>query len=228
MLVRQLFKELSLGELSNLSMAADGSGVIVEEKQSKIMLYAQDGLTKLYGLFLLSEKSITVETRDDVTIYPLELRYAVTQETPGVTPHIIDTEEDPFLGDLIKVLSVVDSVGDYVALNDGEAEVSVFTPSPALLRVPEPSGTYVVSYQANHTSLVDETSMISLPSVLEPALKSFIAGKVYGHMNGQENAILAQGYMAEFETTVLAVTDRDLVNSSTSQTNSRFDRNGWV
>jgi hypothetical protein len=227
MLVRQLFKELSLGELSNLSLSADGTGVIVREKQSKIMLYAQDGLTKLYGRFLLSEKSIKVETRDDVTTYPLELRYAVSQGTSGVIAHIIDTEEDPFLGDLIKVLSVVNSLGEYVPLNDGESLESLFTPSPSLLRVPEPGETYTVSYQANHAILVDETSTISLPSVLEPALKSFIAGKVYGHMNGQENAILAQGHMAEFENTVLNVIDQDLVNSSTSQTNSRFERNGW-
>jgi hypothetical protein len=228
MLVRQLFKELSLGELSNLSLSAEGTGVIVKEKQEKILLYAQDALTKLYGRFLLSEKSIVVQTRADVTVYPLELRYAVSQNTPDLTAHIIDTEADPFLGDLIKVLSVVDSEGNYVALNDGEALLSVFTPSPSLLRVPEPGPAYILSYQANHAELVDDASEIILPGVLEPALKSFIAGKVYGHMNGQDNAVLAQNHMAEFEGVCLDVTDRDLVNSSTAQTSSRFQRNGWV
>jgi hypothetical protein len=227
MLVKALFKELSLGELSNLSLSADGSGTIIEEKQGKILLYAQDGLTKLYGRFLLSEKVLILRTIAGQTSYPLESRYAVSQLDDDDEATILDNDEEPFTDDLVKVLAV-SQMGDYVPLNDTEACGSVFTPSPTILRVPETGGTFSLVYQANHPKLVDEESVISLPEVLWPALKSFVAGKVYSHMNGQDNMVLSQNHMAEFEGICLDVVDRDLVSTSISSTNSRFNRNGWV
>lgn len=227
MLVKQLFKELSLGELSNLHLAADGNGRIIEEKQDKILLYAQDGLTKLYGRFLLSEKMLILRTISGKTTYPLESRFAATEVHDDDDATILDTEDEPYTDDLVKVLAV-SQMGNYIPLNDAEAFDSVFTPSPTILRVPGPGGTYNLTYQANHPKLTGLDSVIVLPEVLWPALKSFVAGKVYSHMNGQDNAMLSQGHMAEFDSICLDVIDRDLVSTSSASTNSRFAKNGWI
>jgi hypothetical protein len=55
-----------------------------------------------------------------------------------------------------------------------------------------------------------------------------VACKIYGDMNGQENMVKSQEQMSVFEGICAEAIDRDLVNTSSSSTNTKFHQRGWV
>ena len=58
MLLEDLYQRLSYGELNNLSMAADGNGVILDSGQPRITMYANEALVRLYTTFVLRTNSL--------------------------------------------------------------------------------------------------------------------------------------------------------------------------
>lgn len=238
MKIDELFRQLSLGELSNLSISADGSGTIKPEQHQKIILYTQTALNALYGKFLLLEKTLMLTPLAGIGRYPLLARHSIYGRPDGEIsdPYIIDTPEEPFSEDVIKVLSVMDQEGRQVFLNDEGAAFSLFTPAPQVIQFPReiPSWVKILSlsltYQAKHPQLDPENldQDFEIPSVLETALRYHIAGSVYSHMNGDSNTAKGLEFMTKYEKEVAEVIDRDLVSQTGSSSNHRFNRNGWV
>lgn len=232
--VSELFTKLSFGELSNISMAINGSGGIQEQDQPKIINYANEALIRLYSRFNLREKDVLVEMVEHITNYHLISRFAETKYNPDVEPYpyIKDLPREPFADDVIKILSVFDSLGCELPLNDPESPHSVFTPQANVLQVPNPIEGVALSvhYQAKHAVLSEscQSEEIQLPDVLHGALTSFIAYKVYSHMNTQEATTRGQEHFAIYEQIANSVTESDTVSTSISATNSRFHKRGWI
>lgn len=232
--LENLFQKLSYGEFSNLSLGIDGDGSIEERHQPKIVLHANEGLLRLYTRFLLLEKDVIVEQVSHITNYHLLSRFAESNWNPEEEPipYIKDLGREPFQEDVIKILSVYDSHGRQLPLNDNERVDSVFTPQAKLLQVPHPRDRVSLSlhYQAKHPALsIDRLDQeVDLPEVLHGALTAFIASKIYGNMNTAESTAKSQEHGALYENICNEVTEKDLVSSSTSTTNSRFHLRGWI
>jgi hypothetical protein len=233
--VTQFLARLSRGPLSNLSMSNDGDGTINVTRVDAIIDYLNEGLLKLYSKFILNEGEIILEQIENFTSYKLHSDYAVS--TGGVAPletYIKDTIDVPFGNDLIKILSVFRTGGCEVALNDATKEDSFYTPQFDVLQVPDPvaGAPLYILYQARHPEIVTGDDfgdqVIVLPAVLENALLSYVAFKVYFHMNGQENAASAGAHNSAYEADIALVEDKDLVNSSQSNTNTKFSQRGFV
>ncbi|ANJ65217.1 putative 30 kDa protein [Erwinia phage vB_EamP_Frozen] len=234
MKISELYKTLSYGELSNLSIGMDGVGSILEDAKPRILHYANEGLTRLYGRFILKEKDVMIELVDHITNYHLLRMYAESYFDPEVVgyPYIKDLFNEPFTEDVIKILSVYNGVGQKLPLNDNERSDSLFTPTGKILQVPNPRTGVSLSvlYQAKHPELLpnDEDQDIHLPQVLEGALVAFIAYKVFSHMNTDVSTAKAQEHMSVYASVCDEVEQHDLVNSSISTTNSCFRKRGWV
>lgn len=234
MKISELYKTLSYGELSNLSIGMDGVGSILEDAKPRILHYANEGLTRLYGRFILKEKDVMIELVDHITNYHLLRMYAESYFDPEVIayPYIKDLFNEPFTEDVIKILSVYNGVGQKLPLNDNERSDSLFTPTGKILQVPNPRTGVSLSvlYQAKHPELLpnDEDQDIHLPQVLEGALVAFIAYKVFSHMNTDVSTAKAQEHMSVYASVCDEVEQHDLVNSSISTTNSCFRKRGWV
>lgn len=237
MKVSDLLKRLAIGELNNLHLAS--TGVIQEEKIPQILMYLNEGLLRLHTRFLLREKSLVIQMREEVTNYHLVKKFALSQydpENPPASwnkPYILDLSHDNFEGDVIKILSVYDYTGTKLPINDIEDSMSVFTPQPNILQIPFPVQDLMmgVEYQARHPIIPDEDYSnieVEIPECLESALQCYIAGKVYSHMNTQENSLKGQEYLMLFEASCQEVVDRDLVSETRIATNSRFEKRGWV
>ena len=236
MKLQELFKELALAELSNLALA-DGGDISIQ-KRPQIALYTNGGLLELHTRFLLKEKDLLIEMQEAVTNYHLLKKYAYShydsENLPQdcCIPYIIDMGREQFQEDVIKILSVYSSTGCKLPLNDLEKFDSVFTPQSTVLQVPFPIPGYSLSveYQAMHPKLRHDEldSEIELPEVLYRPLRSYIAGQVFMHMNTQENTAKGQEHMLTFESSCQEVIDRDLVSSSSSTTNVRFEKRGWI
>lgn len=233
--VDELFSVLSYGELSNLSMSTESGGSIEESKQPTIILYANEALLKLHSRFCLSEKDLNLELVPHITNYHLISRFAESNQAEKRErySYIKDLLCDKFEGDVIRILSVTDKYGTTLPLNDPNNSRSVFTPQPVILQVPNPTPgmSLAVHYQARHRKLLadsEEEQIIELPDILHVALTAYIAYNVYTTINTAEATGKAQEHLAKYEATCQEAEEKDLVSTSSSQTNARFEKNGWI
>lgn len=223
--IQELFRRLSYGPLSNLSVGSEGAGTIVEAKHPNMISLVNQSLLRLYSRYVLKEDDVGVICREHITKYDLSVN----------SSYIMSLTASPFQADVIKVMSVFNSGGTELALNDVENQLSLFTPSPTVLQVPMPveNELIVVKYQARHVPLAYSgvgylAQKIVLPSVLEEALIAHVAMQVYGNMNGQENMVKSADHRGRFEEICREVTDRDTVNSSSSTTTSKLHDRGFA
>lgn len=228
-----LYTDLSYGELSNLSMSGDMGGSIAEESQPKIIRACNEALTRLYSRFILKENDVLIEQESHITNYHLVDRFSLNRGEPEEDyRYIRDTSGEPFKGDVLKILSVFGDHGIEYPLNDTENPNSVFTPQYNVLQVPRPvqGRSLSILYQASHEKLVDgdNEQEIILPDVLYGALRAFIAYKIYSQINTQEATAKAQEHLNQFESVCTEAVEKDLVNTSISQTNSKFQKRGFA
>lgn len=233
--VEELLRRLSYGELSGLSIGNEGSGLIDEQARPKVIAYINEGLTRLHSRFLLREKALYIQQEEGVSNYHMLSKHAHSRAgQPGASEdlYIIDVD-DPFQDDLIKILQVTNSAGITIPLNDAENSKSYFTPQPNLLQIPAPKGgeLLAIGYQARHQYIdYDDGApmLIELPYVLEEALTSYVAYKVFHHMNGPENSAKALEHQANYDRVCVEVADQDLVSQSTATTSAKFYERGFV
>lgn len=232
--IKELFADLSFGELSNTAIGNEGNGLITDAGKERVIRFANDGLLKLHTRFILRQNDVLIEMVEWITNYHLLRKFAESQT--GISTqrylYIKDLYEEPFQEDVIRILNVFDSNGCEMPLNDEGNIASVFVPQGNLLQVPHPVEGMALSigYQAKHPMLTldNMNQEIELPDVLMPALRSWIAYRTFFQINTQESLATAAGHQASFETTCSEVVEQDLVSTSQSQTNNRFQRNGWI
>lgn len=234
--IKDLLKRLAIRELSNTAISESKN--IVKAAHDQVIDAANESLTALYSRFILLEKGLLIEMREGITNYHLSPKYAYSsydKENPPpewCLPYIHDLHCERFTGDVVKVLSLYDSLGRSIPLNDENAPWSVFTPNPTVIQIPRqlPCQALSVNYQAKHPTLVatNLNQVIHIPDVLWVAFTSYIGSEIYAAINTQEAKQTSDRLRSKYEAECKMVIDRDLVNSSTSTTNSRFDNGGWV
>lgn len=234
MQVSDLFRSLSFGELSNLSMANEGNGTIKEESKPKLLLYANEALLRLYSRFVIRERDVLIRMYKHITNYHLLPRFAVVAGAAmnvETIRYIRDLPKEPFEQEALMILAVYDSNGSRLPLNDENQPLSVFTPQTNVLQVPVPEdGKYLsVSYQCAHSVLtIDPDAYIYVPEVLKGAFTAYIAYKVFSHMNTQESTAKAQEHMAVYDGICTELEAKNTLSTSVSNTFSLFEARGFV
>lgn len=231
--IKDLYRKLSHGVLKNLSMSGEGSGDIREKDRPSVIDAANETLLRIYSRFVLREKDVLIQQMDGVTNYHLLKRFAVfTEDSPEHKRYILDMGLEPFEEDVIKILTVYNSDGYRMPLNDNEAPWSLFTPQANVLQVPnpEPDKALSVLYQARHPELkVDELEQpIELPDVLHGAFLAHIGFQIYEAMGTAESQGRAQGLFQQYTMIIDDAVANDSVQTSISTSNSRFEKRGWV
>lgn len=233
MKVSDMYRKLSFGKLSNLGMSSNGSGIIIESKKPQIIEFANDALFRLYSKFNLSQKDVLIEMVSHITNYHLIKKFAESSYDPREVqyPYIKDLPNEPFEEDVIKILSIWNSLGCRLPLNDPDTPFSAFTPAPNILQVPRPLDYVSISvmYQAKHKLLIvgDPDQEIVLPEVLDNAFLTYIAYSVYSSIGSDGSTAKAQEHLALFDSLCTEAVEFDLLSTSVSTTNSQFDAKGW-
>jgi hypothetical protein len=244
MKLSQLLARLSRGPLSNIAMSNDGDGTILAARQPALVDYINDGMLQLHSQFVLIENELIIEEQEGTTSYKIHSDYSM-ETGVGPVAYIRDSAQDPYKNDLIKILAIYrdNTTGGSqpvsVALNDATKDDSLYTPKFDVLQIPDPvqdSPLYLL-YQAKHPELliggteeapvVDLEQEFELPDVLVPALIEYVSYKVFTHMNGQEHTAKAKEHFDNYRMIVGHVEDKDLVNSSLSNTNTKFNERGF-
>lgn len=231
----ELFADLSRLELRNLSIANEGDGTIAESGRLTVAGYVNDSLRRLYADFPLKKKDVLVLMQSHITNYHLIPRFAVTYRPTGSTDnetfrYLLDLPQEPFVGDLIKILTVFNSSGAELPLNDRRRPDSLFTPEAHVLQVtrPEHDRALSVLYQARHAKLSGELEEeVVIPDILEEALRALVAYKVFSSMNTAVSTAKANEHFQNYTAILRGVVEKDLVSTSIGTTNTRFEAGGW-
>lgn len=210
MKVEELLIALSLTELSNLAIGNDGDGRICERDVDKLLIYVNDGLTKLFSRFVLD----TVTT--PLAIVPNQVYYY-----PNFT----------YTFKILKVYSEVRRV--FLPINNESSSLGVWIDASmrvTLATVPTEADVYTCTRQLNHDKAVKENldMVLRVPDVLMDALRAYVAFKVYHNMNTPEAMAIAKVHLGNYTNIITEVRTEDLVMDSIIGSNNKFDNNGWV
>lgn len=235
MTLQEYLKLLSYGELSNLWGPSTIKGEFPTEKLPIIINGLNEGLLRLYTKFNLKENFVFVELNEITTLYLLTKDHIILEdEEPSYDRYIYSPEDHPFRDDVIKILSIRSSLGNKVKLNDGGRDCcSVFTPVYKGIQVSHPMEGIIlaVNYQAKHPTLSVDIDLnkqyIELPETLYGALNNYVAYYIHSNMNTETAIANAQKYLTMFNSLVDEAISSDIVNSSYSQTNTKFFERGW-
>ena len=230
--INDFIEQMCLGELSNLYLGEQGQVELSPMRRKKMVSYVNQGLKALCSRFKLVQKELIIRGMDHVSLYPLRKEHSMTNGT-SVLKFIDDRHCDPFDGGVIKVLGVFNEMGMEFPLNDHNDNASLFTPSFDTLQITHAVSNqgYSVIYQALHPMIVDADdgcTEFNLPPMLEEALMAFVAGKVYGHMNGEANKATSKDHMATFEAKCVEAGVLDMSAESAVTSHNKAQMKGFV
>lgn len=230
---RHLLSQLSYGEFNNTSIGNEGSGTINKSHMGRVLTYINDGLMDLATRFKLNEKVVHIQLYDHITDYHLLSRFAVSQQPqPDVPfPYILDSNRTPFKGDVLKILAVWDNFDRERSLNDESDFRSVFTLRPNVLTVPYPEDkvTLFVHYSAKPQLVTTENldEELDIPDFMVPALRMFVASKVFMTLGSSDNMRLGQDFQIQYITAINSLKQADALSESRFTANA-FNNRGWV
>lgn len=233
-------KQLARGALRNTSLADLRNDIGNHQDEfAQVCTMIDEALLRLYSRFVLKEKHLVLEMQPGVTFYHLKSMYSVTGANPILVPHpyIMDLPNEPFLEDVVKVLSVFDSKGIQRPLNDHSKPYGIFTPQADVIQnmYPQTLEALGVAYQARPLSTLQKDSVgwredteFYLPDCLLPALSAYVAYTYHQGVGTSEAVSTAMIQIKMYDEICREVERMDLVNQSLSCTNTRFNQNGWI
>jgi hypothetical protein len=248
MKLKEIFDQLTHGELSQLSIGGSDAGAIAPANYGKVLSHVNMGLTALYKRFPLKEGRLTVELQTGMTTYPINSNFAANSRRSRESVRFIkDSAVEPFKDDIHKIERVYTSTGYEMGLNDETDPFSVFTPSATVLRVPAlvvagsvdlpdelKTETLEVVYRANHPIIVQGIGLfepdridVELPYSHLEALLFYVASRVHTPTGMTNETNMGNTYYQKYEASCQQLEVSNLRVDQGSQ-NGRLYRNGWV
>jgi hypothetical protein len=247
MKLKEVFDQLTYGELSQIFIGGGTAGEIRQADYGKVVAHINLGLTAIYKRFHLKEGRFVVELQDGLTTYQLSSQYCQSNTRSRQVVKYIDDTAFPFADTLLKVEHVFAESGFEFSVNNPVDKLSINTPSQRVLTVPaeivaqDPSlvdelktSTLEVVFRANHKKIVVEDNDIEpeeyeleLPEThLEPLL-FFVASRVHtpAGVGGEDNT--GNMYYQRYELACQALENQNFQIDKGAQYN-RLEKNGWV
>ncbi len=231
-----IFEQLTYGELKQVTMGGYGKGGISEEDFPELISHLNRGMIALYARFPIKENEVAIQQYDHITTYELNSKYSLSKNDPSVAyKYIIDTVENPFQDNVMRIDTAYDELGAEVPVNDYNNTNSIYTPTYDSIQIPFPVGsnTTFIVYRANHINIplnsTDTSIEIDLPTVLVEALLSYIASRVHASRTSSESAIQESiNLLAKYERICMEVEQKNLLRNAEIPTNVRIDTDGWA
>jgi len=231
MLLSEIFDQLATGELAQHKYGK--SGVIEPADYPALIRHVNMALTELHKRFPLKTKELKIAQFSNISLYHLNIKHAVSNTGSTETKYIIDSADNPFLDDLIKIDSVYDDYGEQIPLNDEALDKSVFMAGYDTIQIPfsvDGLNIYVI-YRAKHAdistiSLPNETE-VDIPSTLLEPLLSYIAARCYSTLNSQLGNTTSSFYFSKFNLYCEKITEDNVLNEARSMTNNKLHYKGF-
>lgn len=226
MTVDDLINDLKYGELSAHGIFA--LDPLSNKNREKLIAVINMGLLTLYTRFPLLTKELTLKQLNTVTKYKLSSDFARSEG--GSVIYIIDTEDDPFTDDVIRIEAVYDDIACECVLNNTSDCNVILTPSMDTLEIPYPiDGVYLsVVYRAKHPYVSDNKPDILLPEHLKPVLLNYIAHRIYSGVAAQDGMALAQAFYQKYMMLSNELNQDGMVNKADGEYFEQFVKGGWI
>ena len=241
MRLQEIFESLAMGEFSQLSIGGQEQGVVNASNYPNVLNHVNLALTTIFTRFTLLEGRVVLALQDMRENYALTSEFAVNgrSASDGVR-YLLDTEDDPFKDDILKVERVLTEKGIELALNDKSNPQSVTTPSALKLRVPHTTkqcfktDTLTLVYRANHPKIKFREGYfeparieVQLPESHLMALLYFVASRVNNPIGMTNEFNAGNNYAVKFEQECQRLESEGLEVDQGSG-NDRLERGGWA
>ena len=247
MKLKEIFDQLTYGELSQLSIGGGELGAIQAKDYDRILAHINLGLTALHKRFNLKESSVLLELQPGRTLYPIKSAFAVTAKSREPIRFLKDTVDAPFKDDVHKMERIYTDKGVELSLNDQDDQYSLSTPQVTMLRVPAGfitnpvnfpenlmTKTLEIYFRANHPQIVSddgdldpEIIDVDLPyAYLEPLLL-YVASRVHTPTGLTNELNMGNNYYAKYEAACQDLENYDLDVDQVSQPD-RLHSKGFV
>ena len=232
MFLNEVHEQLCSAELS---MLFEGEGASLSAASlPKINSIIQAGINDLNKKFSVREKEILVRISDDINVYELIPANAVSSGNPK--GFILDSVQDPYLGDLMSIIKVSDDRGEELRLNTDKNR-GVYTPAYNTIKLDPKSikGDMLIKYKARikpmDLTVSPENTYIDLPDHFLNALVLYVASRRY---NPKGAETFGRGMFHEGNNYWSKYTEEcndlkaSLASTGSVGDNTNFYRGGWV
>lgn len=222
MKLTRVFNQLRYGTLKGQAIARDGAE-IEEIDYPRLITAVNSATSVLYGRFKLQYSELFIRLIPSKYVYELDSDFAeANAESTQFTRWIVDSEEQPFLDNLVRIHNVTGCDGIELPINDAHDSLSAMTPSYNSIQLPcevvDVLESVSVVYEASPTviqsisTLAPEVTEIKIPDVMLEALCYYAAAKFMEQSTAQDKAAKANEFFAKYELACSKLTEYGMVN----------------
>jgi hypothetical protein len=231
-------KDLCLVELSDLIYSEPDAAVPTEYPSAalrvKLLPVINTALRQLYIDHQVSQKELVLRTSADVTRYFLTVEHALTNAAM-VEKYIIDSEANPYTGDLGRIDEVLDEDGRRV-YSSVENYATGYVRMPRwdclVFSIPADGKEFLVRYRASAPVMTegqdDADVDLALPPGYVDLLRLQVAQRVYGAQKTQESILKAQQYRSEAADLASRLLGQDTAQEGSIDFDGRLSQKGFV
>ena len=247
MKLKEVFDQLTYGELSQLSIGGQAQGEITEENYARVVAHVNLGLSAIYKRFHLLEGAVRIQLIPGLVRYRLSTDFLITNTKSKMPVRYLVEEGGEFTDTVLKVKAVLSETGVPLLLNQYGDSMSVTTPELTTLVIPDaivekaeylPScyqtETLLVKYQADHPRITiplgyfDPSRVeMHLPySHLEPLLY-FVAARMHTPVGMEQEGAAGNNWFMKYEAACQRL-EQENIQVDQGGSTDRFTRGGWV
>lgn len=228
--LRQLIDHLVQNNLYQFNMAKN-------EQFPAIINALNLELTQLYSRYPVLEKDVAFRRFPEISIYHLTRRYCRSNdESKELYKYILDTYDNPFLGDVLKIENAYTESGQHIVLNDNNNPRAWFTPSFDTIQIPNTTDIdtriAIIGYKAKPEHIDPNTTDfekdIYIPSYLEEPMIYGITMRVAERLPTQTGMQVVQMAQAKYKELCDNVDTLNLFHENNVSTNIKLGMRKFV
>jgi hypothetical protein len=204
MQVSDIISGLKFGELRHFNFGESAQEGVFPIHFPMLINLINQGVKDIYSKVKLSHRELYLQPIVNKTTYRLHPKYAVTNTVSTEVKYIIDSPDDPFKGNLLRILAAFTECGKEIPLNDHNDCESLHLVGLDIIQVPDPQADNAITiiYQSGVDKLEesdDITQEVDLPSVYEQALMLFIVAKAHLSRAHLDSEVKHSDYMSRYQ-----------------------------
>lgn len=228
--LRQLIDHLVQNNLYQFNMAKN-------EQFPAIINALNLELTQLYSRYPVLEKDVAFRRFPEISLYHLTRRYCRSNdESKELYKYILDTKDNPFLGDVLKIENAYTESGQHIVLNDNNNPRAWFTPSFDTIQIPNTTDIdtriAIIGYKAKPEHIDPNTTDfekdIYIPSYLEEPMIYGITMRVAERLPTQTGMQVVQMTQAKYKELCDNVDTLNLFHENNVSTNIKLGMRKFV
>ena len=228
--LRQLIDHLVQNNLYQFNMAKN-------EQFPAIINALNLELTQLYSRYPVLEKDVAFRRFPEISMYHLIRRYCRSNdESKELYKYILDTKDNPFLGDVLKIENAYTESGQHIVLNDNNNPRAWFTPSFDTIQIPNTTDIdtriAIIGYKAKPEHIDPNTTDfekdIYIPSYLEEPMIYGITMRVAERLPTQTGMQVVQMAQAKYKELCDNVDTLNLFHENNVSTNIKLGMRKFV